>query len=71
MRNAIINRIKRIQEEYGYQEVTIPHITKPDLYKKIWSLGKVWRRALQGPRERIRICHEAHELPTPYADLRE
>jgi len=34
MRNAIINRIKRIQEEYGYQEVTIPHITKPDLYKK-------------------------------------
>lgn len=33
MRNAIINRIKRIQQEYGYQEVTIPHITKPDLYK--------------------------------------
>jgi len=33
MRNAIVNRIKRIQEEYGYQEVTIPHITKPDLYK--------------------------------------
>ena len=33
MRNAIINKIKSIQEEYGYQEVTIPHITKPDLYK--------------------------------------
>lgn len=33
MRNAIINRIKRIQEGYGYQEVTIPHITKPELYK--------------------------------------
>jgi threonyl-tRNA synthetase len=33
MRNAIVNKIKGIQKEYGYQEVWIPHITKPELYK--------------------------------------
>lgn len=33
MRNAVINKIKNIQRRFGYQEVWIPHITKPDLYK--------------------------------------
>jgi threonyl-tRNA synthetase len=33
MRNAIINKIKTIQQKYNYQEVWIPHITKPELYK--------------------------------------
>lgn len=33
MRNAVVNKIKKIQEGYGFQEVWIPHITKPDLYK--------------------------------------
>lgn len=33
MRKAIIDKINDIQKEYGYQEVCIPHITKPDLYK--------------------------------------
>lgn len=33
MRNAIVDKIMEIQKEHGYQEVTIPHITKPDLYK--------------------------------------
>lgn len=33
LRNAIISKIHQIQGKYGYQEVWIPHITKPDLYK--------------------------------------
>lgn len=33
MRDAIIDRIMRIQKRYGFKKVTIPHITKPDLYK--------------------------------------
>lgn len=33
MRDAIINRINKIQEKFGFQKVWIPHITKPDLYK--------------------------------------
>ncbi|MEX0930621.1 MAG: threonine--tRNA ligase [Candidatus Paceibacterota bacterium] len=33
MRNAIIDKIYAIQKPFGYQEVWIPHITKPDLYK--------------------------------------
>lgn len=33
MRNAIIDRIQKIQQKFGYQKVHIPHITKPDLYK--------------------------------------
>lgn len=33
LRNAIISKIHEIQGAYGYQEVWIPHITKPDLYK--------------------------------------
>ncbi len=34
MRTAIIEKIKSIQNKFGnYQEVWIPHITKPDLYK--------------------------------------
>jgi len=33
MRNAIIRKIYNIQSEYDAQEVTIPHITKPELYK--------------------------------------
>lgn len=34
LRDAIVDRINRIQNKYGFQKVTIPHITKPDLYKK-------------------------------------
>lgn len=34
MRNAIVAKIASIQEKYGFQEVWIPHITKPELYKK-------------------------------------
>lgn len=33
MRNLIVERIQTIQARYGYDSVTIPHITKSDLYK--------------------------------------
>ncbi|MEK7462246.1 MAG: threonine--tRNA ligase [Patescibacteria group bacterium] len=33
MRDLIVDKIMRIQAKYGYQKVTIPHITKSDLYK--------------------------------------
>ncbi len=33
MRDLIVARINSIQAAYGYQSVTIPHITKSDLYK--------------------------------------
>ena len=33
MRNLITDKISKIQAKYGYQNVTIPHITKSDLYK--------------------------------------
>ena len=33
MRDLIVERIMDIQAEYGYHKVTIPHITKSDLYK--------------------------------------
>ncbi|MBI3671545.1 threonine--tRNA ligase [Candidatus Azambacteria bacterium] len=34
MRDAIIEKIQSIQKNFGYQKVTIPHITKKDLYEK-------------------------------------
>ena len=34
MRNAIIKKIRTIQRNYGYEDVTIPHITKFALYEK-------------------------------------
>ncbi len=33
MRDLIIEKIMKIQAKYGYKKVTIPHITKSDLYK--------------------------------------
>ena len=33
MRDLIVDKIMQIQAKYGYQKVTIPHITKSDLYK--------------------------------------
>lgn len=33
MRNLIVEKIQNIQRAYGYQDVTIPHITKKDLYE--------------------------------------
>jgi threonyl-tRNA synthetase len=33
MRDLIVEKIAKIQAHYGYQKVTIPHITKSDLYK--------------------------------------
>ena len=33
MRDLIIEKIEKIQTKYGYEKVTIPHITKSDLYK--------------------------------------
>lgn len=33
MRDLIVDRIMQIQAKYGYTKVTIPHITKSDLYK--------------------------------------
>jgi len=33
IRDLIVDRIMTIQQEYGYDKVTIPHITKSDLYK--------------------------------------
>ena len=33
MRDLIVDKIMKIQAKYGYQKVTIPHITKSDLYK--------------------------------------
>ncbi len=40
MRELIVKRIERIQEKLGYQNVTIPHITKSDLYKISGHLEK-------------------------------
>ncbi len=34
MRKAIIAKIQQLQSEFDYQEVWIPHITKPELYMK-------------------------------------
>ena len=34
MRDLIVDKIMQIQAKYGYQKVTIPHITKSDLYKQ-------------------------------------
>ncbi len=34
MRDLVVDKIMQIQAKYGYQKVTIPHITKSDLYKK-------------------------------------
>jgi len=33
MRDAIVEKIQNIQKDFGYQKVTIPHLTKPELYK--------------------------------------
>ncbi len=33
MRDLIVEKIMKIQAKYGYKRVTIPHITKSDLYK--------------------------------------
>ncbi len=33
MRDLIVESIEEIQKQYGWQKVTIPHITKSDLYK--------------------------------------
>lgn len=33
MRDLIVEKIMKIQSKYGYKKVTIPHITKSDLYK--------------------------------------
>ncbi len=33
MRDLIVDKIMKIQAHYGYEKVTIPHITKSDLYK--------------------------------------
>lgn len=33
MRDLIVEKIMQIQAKYGYEKVTIPHITKSDLYK--------------------------------------
>lgn len=33
MRKAIVEKINSIQKRYGFEEVWIPHITKPELYK--------------------------------------
>lgn len=33
MRDLIVDKIMNIQAKYGYSKVTIPHITKSDLYK--------------------------------------
>ncbi len=33
MRDLIVDKIMQIQAKYGYTKVTIPHITKSDLYK--------------------------------------
>lgn len=33
MRDLIVEKISTIQSKYGYSKVTIPHITKSDLYK--------------------------------------
>jgi threonyl-tRNA synthetase len=34
MRKAILGKINQLQSEFDYQEVWIPHITKPELYMK-------------------------------------
>lgn len=33
MRDAIVEKIQGLQKKYGYQKVTIPHITKKELYE--------------------------------------
>lgn len=32
-RDLIVEKIQKIQKDFGYKKVTIPHITKPELYK--------------------------------------
>lgn len=34
LRDLIVEKIQNLQKNYGYQKVTIPHITKKDLYEK-------------------------------------
>lgn len=34
IRDLVMQKIQRIQRDFGYQGVTTPHITKPDLYQK-------------------------------------
>jgi threonyl-tRNA synthetase len=34
IRDLVTNKIQSLQKEFGYQKVTIPHITKKDLYEK-------------------------------------
>lgn len=34
LRNAIVEKVKKIQKKYKFKEVWIPHITKPELYMK-------------------------------------
>lgn len=33
MRDLIVEKIQNIQKDFGYEKVTIPHLTRPDLYK--------------------------------------
>ncbi|MFP4539696.1 MAG: threonine--tRNA ligase [Candidatus Paceibacterota bacterium] len=34
MRDALLKKLQDIQKKYGFEHVTIPHITKPTLYEK-------------------------------------
>ncbi|MFA5985844.1 MAG: threonine--tRNA ligase [Parcubacteria group bacterium] len=34
LRDLIVEKIQNLQKKFGYQKVTIPHITKKDLYEK-------------------------------------
>ena len=34
LRDLIVDKIQSLQKKFGYQKVTIPHITKKDLYEK-------------------------------------
>jgi len=40
IRNILINFIENLEREYGYQEVWIPHLAKPELYKTSGHLEK-------------------------------
>ena len=40
MRTELDNYIQSMRDEYGYQAVTVPHITKKDLYEKSGHLAK-------------------------------
>jgi len=70
VRQEIDAFVWELRKAKGYERVTIPHITKKDLYEKSGHWDKFSdelfkNKFARGPRVR----HEANELPASHADL--